>query len=1255
MNATLATGLQFVHELCTRLLESENHFIQIFSKYIRDPSLQRELLDTLNQHSKLQWETERRTNTLANDMWIYQIEIGRTQEKTLQETLNALVKQNRQLQLDHETLFKKNERLVRNLRALPDGLRDKCMEFDTQMDHTDKHNEKLCYKLERYLAEIESLENELDILQKQNDCLEQQLRNSTSQIQNVKAMFQRSKTDYELEIVDLNHRLLQREAIIKEATEAGDILLEDLDGVKRQIKSRSLDINWSKFKCRGSGLTDLLHLARICINELSKELFNQSNEMILRDKDIQNLQDTNAKLRESLKRSTGELNSISMKINDGTLVDSSQVVQEEKYRMLKAELKIMEEKSENNEAKQEAEKKDLIDRIEELNAINKELSQKDIMMEQTKTFLSSITSENLALHRQVESLNRVLSESGAGDVFKEMSRAQEQLVYFQSQYHQILNEKQAWVNENKLLRSENRNIVQQYEERFRVIQHQLKEFEGASEENKILKQKLEQEKQTVLSLQNERMRYLEGRNIIKTIFQHVKAELKRVSELEGTVADMGQEAKKLAMIAEYNKQIGDKLKTEIIERDKKILQLRSSVQELTGIQIKNTKEKMSLCCELSEVCQIKEHLNGVLSLQMRKNAALGDSKKELAQTASSQIKKYAEQQISERTAIRDLLKDIKLVMEERDQMTKQSERLLEEMSELKSAKEKLKKAFDEVQLKKDHLELRVQDMSAKIEEDKANISGMQERINSDVIKYTETVRKLEKLLIQKQAACDQLKMERDDLDNTVKYLQNNTQKLHQDLNESRKNEKELKDALNKSLIKKEALVKEKRELQYMLTVVNEEKNKLSNEVDQMNGICEKVIKECEDNLKKSLEKEETFRKQLDESKTIVLSSVNEGERLANLLCQKQDEIRQLYDETENLRKRERNLAETTRLFENQKAQFIDLTNKNIKLDSDLTELRNEYQKLMVHSDLMSRELQNLKNQCTMIMSQKADECRCLNMQIDDTVRKCSEAQEQNKLEINQLKLQLADLTQKLGDEKSAYSALSQVHKELSAKLMKSVKDVVDEKNARQEAETDLKAAAQAEVDRLKSEKMDLQQQVNILLDGLNDSKNRINTLTQEKGNAQFSLDDLQKRYSDMLKKCLILENEVRCAEHHNNCETSHATLRDQVEQLKEGFQENNDTIVSLKQDINKLVQQITTLEFQKSEVTLRLHEMQKKYETEQKVCDQLQTKHKMVLESLIKMKEDGRMDASECNCLMKIVQGNDPSVTSDVDSDLVTI
>nr|CAI5853036.1 unnamed protein product [Callosobruchus analis] len=881
----------------------------------------------------------------------------------------------------------------------------------------------------------------------------------------------------------------------------------------------------ASFQCRGSGLTDLIHLARICINELSKELFNQCNETNLRDKDIQNLQETNSKLQENLKRSIGELNSISMKINDGTLVDVNQMIHEQKYKMLEADLKVMEEKMENTTAKHEVEKKDLLKKIEELVATNKELSEKDKMMEQTKLYLSSITSENLALHRQIEGLNRVLSESGAGDVFKEMSHTQEQLVYFQSQYHQLLNEKQAWVNQNELLRAENRNIVEQYEERLRTVQHQLNELLGANEENGVLKQKLEQERQTVTSLQNERMKHLEEKNLLKTIFQHMKAELIRVSQLEGTVADMGQEAKKLAMIAEYNKQIGDKLKCEIIERDKTILHLRSSVEKLNDIQIKNTKEKLSLCYELSEVCQIKEHLNSILSVQVQKNAALGDSKKELAQTASTQLKRYAEQQRSERTAIKDLLKDIKAVMEQRDQVVKQNEQLLEEMSDLKATKEDLKKALDDMQLKKDHLELRVKDMSAKIEEDKTNISGMQERINSDIVKYTETVRKLEKMLIQREATCDHLKSERDTFENTVKYLQNNTQKLHHDLNESRKNEKELKDALNKCITSKEGLVKDKRELQYMLTVINEEKNKLSNEVEQMNGICEKVIKECEDNMRKSLEKEEAFRKEFEESKLIVLSSVKEGERLANLLCEKQDEIKQLCDENESLRKRERNYTETTRLFENQKTQYTELKNKNIKLERDLAELRSEYKNMMTHSETVSRELQNLKNQWVMAMSQKEDECRFLNVHVDETLRKCSEVQEQNKLEISQLKLQLKEVSEQLENEKSAYSALSQVHKEVSAKLIKSIKDVVDERNAKQEADANLRAV-QAETDRLKSEKADLQQQVNVLLDGLNDSKNRINTLTQEKGNAQCSLDDLQRRYGDMLKKCLTLENEV---------------------------------------------------------------------------------------------------------------------------------
>lgn len=90
------------------------------------------------------------------------------------------------------------------------------------------------------------------------------------------------------------------------------------------------------------------------------------------------------------------------------------------------------------------------------------------------------------------------------------------------------------------------------------------------------------------------------------------------------------------------------------------------------------------------------------------------------------------------------------------------------------------------------------------------------------------------------------------MDNTVKYLQNNTQKLHYDLNESRRNEKvrillplykpivsaiilkESKDLLNKTILEKD-------EVQNYIEQLIEDKEKLKNEVNYLNGLCEKVL------------------------------------------------------------------------------------------------------------------------------------------------------------------------------------------------------------------------------------------------------------------------------------------------------------------------------------------------------------------------------------------------------------------------------
>lgn len=56
--------------------------------------------------------------------------------------------------------------------------------------------------------------------------------------------------EHELENVSLSHQLHINEQIIKDCVEAGDVLVEDLMVVKKQLKPLSLDINWSKFKVR---------------------------------------------------------------------------------------------------------------------------------------------------------------------------------------------------------------------------------------------------------------------------------------------------------------------------------------------------------------------------------------------------------------------------------------------------------------------------------------------------------------------------------------------------------------------------------------------------------------------------------------------------------------------------------------------------------------------------------------------------------------------------------------------------------------------------------------------------------------------------------------------------------------------------------------------------------------------------------------------------------------------------------------------
>lgn len=135
-------------------------------------------------HAKLHIEAERRAHNLANEMWLQQAEISRTQEKALQDSLNAIVKQNRQLLEDNESLMKKNEKLVAKYDSYIYRGHVGCS--SQLIDNLNKTNENLRNKYSAILCKLEDFEKELITLKKKNYCLEQHARNSNAQIQNYK-------------------------------------------------------------------------------------------------------------------------------------------------------------------------------------------------------------------------------------------------------------------------------------------------------------------------------------------------------------------------------------------------------------------------------------------------------------------------------------------------------------------------------------------------------------------------------------------------------------------------------------------------------------------------------------------------------------------------------------------------------------------------------------------------------------------------------------------------------------------------------------------------------------------------------------------------------------------------------------------------------------------------------------------------------------------------------------------------------------
>lgn len=73
------------------------------------------------------------------------------------------------------------------------------------------------------------------------------------------------------------------------------------------------------------------------------------------------------------------------------------------------------------------------------------------------------------------------------------------------------------------------------------------------------------------------------------------------------------------------------------ERDEKINSLQGNLEQLSNAQLENTKDKVALCAELTEVCNQKNELNNYLAVETQKRIHLDESKKELECIAITKV------------------------------------------------------------------------------------------------------------------------------------------------------------------------------------------------------------------------------------------------------------------------------------------------------------------------------------------------------------------------------------------------------------------------------------------------------------------------------------------------------------------------------------------------------------------------------------------------------------------------------------------
>ncbi|XP_065161337.1 myosin-J heavy chain-like [Atheta coriaria] len=770
-------------------------------------------------------------------------------------------------------------------------------------------------------------------------------------------------------------------------------------------------------------------------------------------------------------------------------------------------------------------------------------------------------------------------------------------------------------------KSERQTLVAYQKNCYEQLQVLHKNIEDLEKTNEILKEHLENEKQTVNALQTERVRHLEERTILTAIYERLKSEISKVDQLEGAVTTMNKKASKLALIAEYNKQLGEKLQNEVAEKDVAINELQNNVKQLNSFQMESTKEKVALCEELNKVFSVKEVLNTKLTAELEKNVILDESKREIQNSANLQLKEIQAAYNREHEALKTLVQDVKKLVAERDSLLQTNKDFESKCINLMMEHDKLVEYIKTLQTDFKEKEEKFYELEKHIEKQSDVLETLQKSSLSEV-NYLRNKCELTTNQV------DSLKTENEALKGSLEYLQTDIGKIRNDLDQSKQNEQEYKNALENLQNTYNELYQEYRNKTNALQQIIEENEALKINVYSLGEKFKCLSEENERISQDSLRLETMLAEKYQTTKVAGLPTPKHVENVLDDINARDEEILILQD---RLREHEERGEELNDLFATISENRNNFEKKNEllqqELDSTVQDLQNyrercdklekiieELEKNMVSIDVLEDQHERFNS----TLEARKQEYKIAFQKLEEKINDLQEQKEQDDKKYE-------ETAKNCEQYKEAHEKLQKAHKVLALKLFTAVRVLICEKVAMETSQTKLNTLEKDKERLLKhneqseEELHQLRMQLNEFQQELDEAKCENSSLFEDITSTRALISDLQLKLSEAsIGNNQKIKEQEKCI----------VTMKNQLD-------ESRKSLDNLQIIIADLEATTASLEFEKSSAEIRLHELETQTQSEIIRSNEMKRAMQSTLSLIIEMKERGNISPHVHNQLLQ--------------------